>query len=134
MGRRDRRPFSFYEWVHTAQTSSSEGRFEVKGILSRLRRSLSRQADDAYTRRDAADESKEAAFERGRGNAFGSASDEVRGIEGKVSAKAVEADARRDETTAGTLGNAYAEGQADAYADASEDVRGTEKSGPAEEG
>lgn len=54
----------------------------LENILGRLRRSLSRQADDAYLRRDDPESSdSESKYAAGEADAFGQASDEVRDLE-----------------------------------------------------
>ena len=51
----------------------------VEGLLERLRKSFSKQADNAYQKRDDPESSDtESAYAAGEANAFGNASDEVR--------------------------------------------------------
>lgn len=53
----------------------------LESILDRLRRSLSRQADDAYLHRDDPENTdNESTYAAGEASAFGHASDEVRDI------------------------------------------------------
>ncbi|MDX6580876.1 MAG: hypothetical protein QOI10_60 [Solirubrobacterales bacterium] len=53
----------------------------VTETLSRLRRSLSRKAEDAYTARDAAQTAHAATYADGEAHAYGVAANEVREAE-----------------------------------------------------